>query len=168
MCCHYQCSLHHIYANQVNNDDVHQGSENIHSLSSVAREKVGNLLLNMCSILQSNSYDNIWNISWAIVCSFPQGHQSKWVPRSSMVLPHSCHERWETIGCAEPKQIHSVVKKWAKVKWNVGVIGWANKQAPILRPTREWRHAHMISKRVSTKSEVNSYSCKHSTKETYN
>jgi hypothetical protein len=27
MCYHCQCSLHHICANQVNNDDVHQGSK---------------------------------------------------------------------------------------------------------------------------------------------
>ncbi len=82
MCCHYQCSLHHIYANQVTNDDVHQSSKNIRSSSGLAREKVGDLPLNMYSILQSN---NIQSISWVVVCSFPQGHQSKWVPKLSMV-----------------------------------------------------------------------------------
>jgi hypothetical protein len=51
-------------ANQINNDDIHQGSEvvssdkDVHLLLSVAREKVGNLLLNMCSTLQNNNYDN--------------------------------------------------------------------------------------------------------------
>jgi hypothetical protein len=44
---------------------VHQGlkaiygDKNIHSLMGVAKEKVGDLLLNMCVILQSNSCDNI-------------------------------------------------------------------------------------------------------------
>jgi hypothetical protein len=57
--------LHHIYVSQVSNDDVHQGLEvvfgdkDIHSLFDVAREKVGDLLLNMCSILQINNYNNI-------------------------------------------------------------------------------------------------------------
>jgi len=65
MCCHCWYSLHHIYASWVNNDDVHQGPETIFGdkdirLSlDVAREKVGNLLLNMCSIFQNNSYNNI-------------------------------------------------------------------------------------------------------------
>ncbi len=49
----------------VNNDNVYQSSEaisndkDIHSLSGVVKEKVGYLFLNMCSILQSNSCDNI-------------------------------------------------------------------------------------------------------------
>jgi hypothetical protein len=65
MCCCRQCSLHHICASQVNNDNVHQSTEavssnkNIHSSSSVTREKVGDLPLNMCSVLESNSYNNI-------------------------------------------------------------------------------------------------------------
>jgi hypothetical protein len=55
---------HHICAGRVNNDDVHQGlkitgDKNIHSFLSVVREKVGNLPLNICSTLQSNSCDNI-------------------------------------------------------------------------------------------------------------
>jgi hypothetical protein len=53
------------YVNLVNNDDVHQGLEivsgdkDIHSLLGVVKEKVGDLLLNMCSILQINSYNNM-------------------------------------------------------------------------------------------------------------
>jgi hypothetical protein len=168
MCCHYQCSLHHIYAHRVNNDDVHQGSEDIHSSSSVAREKVGDLPLNMCSILQNNSCDNIWSVSWVVVHSLLQGHQSKWVPRLSIVWPHKCHEKWETIGCDKPKRIHSVVKKWVEDKWNAGVVKWANKQVPTLRLTCEWRHACMIFEGVYTKNEANSYSCKQSIKVTYN
>jgi hypothetical protein len=47
MCCHRQCSLHHIGASQVSNDKVDQstetisGNKNIHSLLGVAREKGG-------------------------------------------------------------------------------------------------------------------------------
>jgi hypothetical protein len=65
MCCHRRCLFNYICVNHVNNDNIHQGLEinygdkDIHSLSNVAREKVGNLPLNMCSILQTNSYDNI-------------------------------------------------------------------------------------------------------------
>jgi hypothetical protein len=53
--------------NHVNNDDIHQGlkvvsnDKDIHLSLGVAREKVGDLPLNMCSILQINSYDNIPN-----------------------------------------------------------------------------------------------------------
>jgi hypothetical protein len=65
MCCHCQCSLHHIYVSQINNDNVHQriesisSNKNIHSLSDVARGKVENLLLNMCYVFQNNSCNNI-------------------------------------------------------------------------------------------------------------
>jgi hypothetical protein len=65
MCCHRQCSLHHIYASWVNNDNVHQSLEaissdkDIHLSLGVAKEKVEDLPLNMCSIFQRNSYDNI-------------------------------------------------------------------------------------------------------------
>jgi hypothetical protein len=59
--------LHNICASRVNNDDVHQGpktivgDKDIHSSSSVVKEKVGDLPLNMCSTLQNNSYDSISN-----------------------------------------------------------------------------------------------------------
>jgi len=65
MCCCRRCSLHHICANWVNNDNVHQaleiiyGDKDIHSSSGVAKEKVKNPLLNMCYTFQSNNYDNI-------------------------------------------------------------------------------------------------------------
>jgi hypothetical protein len=67
MCYHHQCLLHHIYMNPVNNDDIHQGlkvvfnDKDIHLSLGVTREKVRDLPLNMCSILQINSYDNIPN-----------------------------------------------------------------------------------------------------------
>jgi len=63
--CYCQCLLHHICASRISNDDIHQGpkvvssDKDVHSLSSVAREKVGNLLPNMCSTFQSNSCDSI-------------------------------------------------------------------------------------------------------------
>jgi hypothetical protein len=64
MCCH-QCSLHHICANWIINNDIHQGpkvvfaDKDIHLSLSVMKEKMEKVLLNMCSTLQSNSYDNI-------------------------------------------------------------------------------------------------------------
>ncbi len=80
MCC-YQCLLHHIQVNWVSNDNVHQSmkiissDKNIHLSSCMAREKEGDLPLNMCSILQNNSYNNIMKcvvgccmfiIAWAL------------------------------------------------------------------------------------------------------
>jgi hypothetical protein len=65
MCCHCQCSLHHIYANRVNNDNIYQSlktisnDKDIHSLLGVVRKEVGYLPLNMCSTFQINSYDSI-------------------------------------------------------------------------------------------------------------
>jgi hypothetical protein len=50
---------------RVSSDDVHQGLEAIYANNdillslNVAREKVGDLLLNMCSTFQNNSYNNI-------------------------------------------------------------------------------------------------------------
>ncbi len=49
----------------VSNDKVYQnmeivfGNKNIHLLSNVAKEKVGDFLLNMCFVLQSNGCNNI-------------------------------------------------------------------------------------------------------------
>ncbi len=51
--------------NRVNNDNIHQsskvvfGDKDIHSLLGVAKEKVGDLPLNMCSIFQNNNWNNI-------------------------------------------------------------------------------------------------------------
>jgi hypothetical protein len=67
---------------QVNNDNIHQGLEaiygdkDIHSSSSVVREKVGDLLLNMCFTFQNN---NCNNISKCIVsyCTFTLVRASK-------------------------------------------------------------------------------------------
>ncbi len=65
MCCYHQYLLHHICVNHVSNDKVYQSTKvifdnkNIHLLSDVVKEKVGDLRLNMCFVLQSNSYNNI-------------------------------------------------------------------------------------------------------------
>jgi hypothetical protein len=42
-------------------------------LSSVAKEKVGDLFLNMCSISKTIIATISWNVSWATVCSLSQG-----------------------------------------------------------------------------------------------
>jgi len=65
MCYCCQCSLNHIYVSWVNNDNAHQSrkvvssNKNIHLSLDVLKEEVGNLPLNMCSVFQSNSYNNI-------------------------------------------------------------------------------------------------------------
>jgi len=57
--------MHHICASGVSNDNIHQNvqvisnDKDIHSSLNVAKEKVRDLLLNMCSILQNNNYDNV-------------------------------------------------------------------------------------------------------------
>jgi hypothetical protein len=59
---YHQCSLHHICISKVSNDqglEVIFNGKDICSLSDVTREKVGNFLFNICSIIQSNSCDNI-------------------------------------------------------------------------------------------------------------
>jgi hypothetical protein len=73
-----------------------------------------------------------------------------------------------TIRCGKPKEVHSVIRKWINDKQNASVVGWVNNQAPTLGPTHEWRCAGVISERVSTKREANSYLCKWSIKESYN
>jgi hypothetical protein len=65
ICYHCRCSLRHICANWINNDNVHQGLEtiyankDIHLSLNVVKEKVGDLHLNMCSTFQNNSCNNI-------------------------------------------------------------------------------------------------------------
>jgi hypothetical protein len=65
-------------------------------------------------------------VSWAIVCSLPHKHQNKWIPKSSIVCPHSHYERCVTIGCDKPKWVHIVVRKWTKDKQNASVVGQVN------------------------------------------
>ncbi len=75
----------------VNNDDVHQGlkaifnDNDIHPSSSVEREKVENLPLNMCCTLQNNSYDNILKSIVNYCTLTPTRAPKQWVFKSSMV-----------------------------------------------------------------------------------
>jgi hypothetical protein len=79
MCYHHQRSLHHICANWVSNDDIHQGSEaifgdkDIHSSLGVMKKKVGDILLNMCSTFQNNSWDYILKCIMAYYMFIPAG-----------------------------------------------------------------------------------------------
>jgi hypothetical protein len=95
MCYHCQCSLYNIYVSRINNDNVHQNTKvissnkNIHSSSNVLREKVGDLSLNMCSVFQSNSCNNIPTCVYELLyVSLPMGYINKWVSKLSMVWPH--------------------------------------------------------------------------------
>jgi len=139
-------SLHHICVNWVNNDNVHQSikvvSSNkiIHSLSSMAREKVEDLLLHMCSTFQNNSCNNILKCVVGVnVRSFLQRHWNKWVPKLLMVWPHWHHKRWATIGCGKTRWVRNVIRKWVGDKWNVGVVGQANNQVHALGSAHEQR-----------------------------
>jgi len=164
MCCCCQCSLHHICTSQINNDEIHQhaqvifGDKDIHLLLNVAREKVGDLPLDMCSTLQNNSYDNISKCIMGYYMFIPTRAPNQ------MVWPHWHHERWEIGRCKKPKQVHSVVRKWARDKWNIGLVGQVNNQTPTLGPAHERKRACMIFERTSTRSETNSYLCKQSAK----
>jgi hypothetical protein len=70
-----------------------------------------------------------------------------------MVWPHLHHERWTTTRCGKPRQVHSVVKKWAEDKWNVNVVGQVNNQVFAPRPTHKWRDVLMVSEGTSIKNE---------------
>jgi hypothetical protein len=100
-----------------------------------------------------------WSVLWVVVRSLLQGHQSKWLHRSSMVWPHWHHERWATKGCCKPRQIHNVVRKWVDDKQNVGVVGRINNQAHALGPAHERKHVYTIFEGVFTRSETNTYLC---------
>jgi hypothetical protein len=62
---YHQCSLNRVYVSQVSNDNFHQNlktvfdNNNMHLSLNMTREKVGDLPLNMRSIFQSNSCNNI-------------------------------------------------------------------------------------------------------------
>jgi len=82
MCCHYQCSLHHICASWVNNDDIHWGlkvvssDKDIHLTLGVMKEKVGNLSLNIVPFSKAIATIVFRNVSWVVVGSPPQGHKA--------------------------------------------------------------------------------------------
>jgi hypothetical protein len=108
------------------------------------------------------------NVSWVVVCLVPQRHQSKWVPRLSMVWPHWHYEKWAAIECDNWRHVCNVVRKWVRDNWNACVVGWFNNQTPTLRVAHEWTCVRIISERSFNKSKENSYSCKWFTKEAYN
>jgi len=47
--------------------------KDIHSLLNVAKKKVGNLLLNMCSTLQSNNFDSVFKCNVGFYTFIPVG-----------------------------------------------------------------------------------------------
>jgi hypothetical protein len=63
------------------------------------------------------------NVSWVNIHSFSQRHQSKWIPRSSMVWSYWHHDTWTTIVCDMSRWVCNDVRKWAENRWNVGVVG---------------------------------------------
>jgi hypothetical protein len=93
-----------------NNDNIHQsskiifGDKDIHSLLGLVKEKVGDFLLNMCSIFQNNNCNNIPKCVVGCYMFIPEGHQSKWVPESSIVTTL-------TLG-SQPRQ--GLAKVWAE------------------------------------------------------
>jgi hypothetical protein len=114
------------------------GDKDIPLSLAMTREKVEKLFINMCSTLQSNNCDNIMKCIESCCIFIPTRAPNKWVLRSSMVWPHKHHERWATIGCGKPRQTCNVVRKWAKDKWNVVVLGWINNQALTPGLAHEW------------------------------
>jgi len=64
---------------QVNNDNIHQsskvvsGDKDIHSSLGVVKEKMKDLLLNMCSTFQNNSCDNILKCIMSYYTFIPEG-----------------------------------------------------------------------------------------------
>ncbi len=72
MCCHYQCSLHHICASRVNNDNINRGlkvvssDKDIHLTLGVMREKVGNLSLNIAPFSKVIATIVSRNVSWVV------------------------------------------------------------------------------------------------------
>jgi hypothetical protein len=65
-----------------------------------------------------------------------------------------------TVRCGNLKQVCNVVKKWVGDRQKVGVVGRTNNQALALGSTHEWKRACMIFKKMSIRSNVNSYSCR--------
>jgi hypothetical protein len=95
------------------------------------------------------------SVSWATVRSFPHKQCNKCIPKSSMVWPHWHYETWcATVGCGILRWVQNVVRKWVEDKWNEEVLGWTNNQAPIARPTQEWRCACTIFEGAFVRSEV--------------
>jgi len=84
-----------------------------------------------------------------------------------MVWPHLHYETCGTVWCGILRQIQSIVIKWVEDKWNEGVLGWTNNQAPIVGPTYEQKCVHTMFEGAFARSEVNSCSCSCSFKEDF-
>jgi hypothetical protein len=52
-------------------------------------------------------------------------------------------------------QIYNVVRKWVEYKWSERLLKWVNNQTLIAKLAQEWRCAHMTSKGMFARSEVN-------------
>jgi hypothetical protein len=127
MWCRCWYLLHHICANWVSNNNVHQnlktiyGDKDIHSLSNLTREKVVDLLLNVSSTFQSNNC----NIILKCVCGFPYIHFQRGTKANEYLYCHwydHIDTMWTTIGCGKPKWVCNSVRKWVDNKRNVGVV----------------------------------------------
>jgi hypothetical protein len=129
-------------------------NKNIDSLSSVVREKVGNLFLYVCSTFQNNN-DN--DISKNIVgCNVLT---PTWALKEMLCPCWQC-EKCLTIGCGKPKQVHNVIWKWTKDKQNVSVVRHVNNWTLVVQVTHNWKCVIVTSEGTFTKSVTNSYSCK--------
>ncbi len=104
-----------------------------------------------------------WRILWDAMCSSLHRHQSKWIPKPSMVSPLWQCERCAIIGCGKSRWVCNVVRKWAEDKWNVGVVRWINNQLPTVGPAQD-QPVHVVSKGAFIRNVKNSYSCKQSIK----
>ncbi len=71
-----------------------------------------------------------------------------------MVWPHWHHQRCGTVGCGIANQIQSVIRKWAKDKWNEKVLGQINNQALVVKLAREWRHARITIEGTFAKNKI--------------
>jgi len=65
-----------------------------------------------------------WKISWVVVCSFLNGHWSKWILKSSMVFPYLQCGRCATVECGKLGWVCDTIQKWIKNKQNASVVGW--------------------------------------------
>jgi hypothetical protein len=104
------------------------------------------------------------SVSWAIVRSLQHDQHSKWLPKSSMIWPPWHHERCAIIRCDVLRQIWNVVKKWAEVKQNEGMIKWGNNHDPIARLAHGQRYASTTSKGTFVRSKIIFCSCSWSIK----
>jgi hypothetical protein len=75
-----------------------------------------------------------------------------------MIWPHWHHEKCVITTYGILRQIYNIIRKWVEDKWNERFLKWVNNQAPTAKLAQEWRCAHMTSKGMSTRSEVNFYS----------